>query len=42
MKFYKIQMTPDNNNFNRDKALELPGYWVSMLLANQPSGYIQL
>ncbi len=26
-----IQMTPDNNKFNRDIGLELPGCWLSML-----------
>ncbi len=28
-----IQMTPDNNKFNRDIGLELPGCWLSMLRA---------
>ena len=32
-----IQMTPDNNKFNRDIGLELPGCWLSMLRANHPS-----
>ncbi len=33
-----IQMTPDNNKFNRDIGLELPGCWLSMLRANHPPG----
>ncbi len=33
-------MTPDNNKFNRDIGLELPGCWLSMLHANHPSGYM--
>ncbi len=32
-------MTPDNNKFNRDIGLELPGCWLSMLRANHPPGY---
>ena len=34
-----IQMTPDNNTFNRNIGLELPGCWLSMLCANHPPGY---
>ncbi len=34
-----IQITPDNNKFNRDIGLELPGGWLSMLYANHPSRY---
>ncbi len=34
-----IQMTPDNNKFNRDIGLELPGCWLSMLHANHPPGH---
>ncbi len=34
-----IQMTPDNNKFNRDIGLELPGRWLSMLHAYHPPGY---
>ncbi len=34
-----IQMTPDNNKFNRDIGLELPWCWLSMLCANHPLGY---
>ncbi len=33
-----IQMTPDNNKFNRDIGLELPGCWLSMLRAYHPPG----
>ncbi len=33
-----IQMTPDNNKFNRDIDLELLGCWLSMLYANHPPG----
>ena len=29
-----IQITPDNNKFNRDIGLKLPGCWLSMLRAN--------
>ncbi len=32
-------MTPDNNKFNRDIGLELPGCWLSMLHANHLPGY---
>ena len=32
-------MIHDNNKFNRDIGLELPGCWLSMLRANHPSGY---
>ncbi len=35
----QIQMTPDNNKFNRDIGLELPGCWLSMLRANHPPVY---
>ncbi len=34
-----IQMTPDNNKFNRDIGLEFSGCWLSMLCANHPPGY---
>ncbi len=34
-----IQMTPDNNKFNRDISLELPGCRLSTLRANHPPGY---
>ncbi len=34
-----IHMTPDNNKFNRDIGLELPGCWLSMLRAYHPPGY---
>ncbi len=34
-----IQMTPDDNKFNRDIGLELPGCWLSMLCANHPPEY---
>ncbi len=39
-----LQMTPDNNRFNEDIGLELPGcwlpgYWLSMLHASHPPGY---
>ncbi len=33
------QMTPDNNKFNRDIGLELPGCWLSMLHANHSPGH---
>ncbi len=33
-----IQMTPDNNKFNRGIGLERPGCWLSMLHVNHPSG----
>ncbi len=34
-----IQMILENNKFNRDIGLELPGCWLSMLHANHPLGY---
>ncbi len=34
-----IQMTPDNNKFNRGIGLELPGCWLSMLRVNHPPGH---
>ncbi len=34
-----MQMTHDNQKFNRDMGLELPGCWLSMLRANHPPGY---
>ncbi len=33
-----IWITPDNNKFNRDIGLELPGCWLSILRANHPPG----
>ncbi len=37
---HDIQMTPDNNKFNRDIGLELPRCWLSMLHANHPPGFL--
>ncbi len=34
-----LYMSPDNNKFNRDIGVELPGCWLSMLRANHPPGY---
>ncbi len=39
--FLHIQMTPDNNKFNRNIILELSGCSV-MLCANHPLGYKQI